>query len=62
MILDLIENHKLSVIHATTEDPQVEQVWHVISPHVREKQPRISATNASLHDAVLEVVSQITKE
>lgn len=61
MISNLIQKYKLSVIHASIEEPEVNQVWHVISPHVREKQPRITATRENLYDAVMEVVSQLER-
>lgn len=62
MISELIETHKLSVIHASLEEPEVKQVWHVISPHVKEKASRFTATSERLSDAVLDVVFQMTQE
>lgn len=61
MISELIETHKLSVIHAALKDPEVEQVWHVVSPFVDGTTKRISSTNARLSDAVLDVVFQLTE-
>jgi len=59
MISDLIQAHKLSVIHASLEEPEVEQVWHVISPFVNKDTPRFSASNEDLKLAVWDVVRMI---
>ena len=59
MISDLIVNHKLSVVHSAIEDPEVEQMWHVVSPFINKDTARFSASNADLNMAVSEVVQMI---
>lgn len=61
MISELIEVHKLSVVHAALQDPEVKQVWHVLSPFVHPKGKRISSTKERLSEAVLDVVFQLTE-
>lgn len=61
MISELIETHKLSVVHAALQEPEVQQVWHVVSPFVAPGGKRISSTKERLSDAVLDVVFQLTE-